>query len=451
MISRYTRAAMARVFAEDTRFAHWLAVEIALVEALEEAGIAPRGAAATIRTTAVLDLERIVAIEETVHHDVIAFLTQIGEGLGDEKRWLHFGITSSDLVDTAQALQLRDAGRLIVDGVRGLRAVCRRRADEWRDLPTIGRSHGIHGEPTSFGLKPLLWYAELERQERRLTAALDDLAVGQMSGAVGSCAHLAPAIEAAALARLGLTAAPVSTQVLQRDRHAAFLAVLANLGGTLEKIAVEIRHLQRTEVLEAAEPFKAGQKGSSAMPHKRNPVDCERVSGLARLLRSYAMAGFENQALWHERDISHSSVERVIFPDACILADFMLAEITHVLDGLEIFPARVTANLELTGGLVYSQRVLLLLVERGMTREAAYALVQAHALAAWGDYERGGRGAGGEAPRSFLERLAADAAVAALVPRPDLAALFDPAYYLRHVPLLYDRVLGSPTQETQTR
>ncbi len=448
MIPRYSRAAMARVFAEDTRFAHWLEVELALVAALEDAGVAPRGAAETIRAGVVIDPARIAAIEETVHHDVIAFLTQIGERLGDEKRWIHYGITSSDLVDTAQALQLREAGGLLLDGVRGLRAVCRRRAEELRELPTIGRSHGIHGEPTSFGLKPLLWYAELGRQERRLTAALEDLAVGQMSGAVGSCAHLEPEMEAAALGKLGLTAAPVSTQVLQRDRHAALLAALANLGGTLEKIAVEIRHLQRTEVLEVAEPFKPGQKGSSAMPHKRNPVDSERISGLARLLRSYAMAAFENQALWHERDISHSSVERVIFPDACLTADFMLAEMTQLLDGLEIFPARVAANLALTGGLVYSQRVLLRLVERGMTREAAYAVVQRHALEAWGDYERGGHGPGGAAPRSFFERLAADEAVTALVPRPDLAVLFEPSYYLRHVPQLFDRVLGSPREET---
>ncbi len=449
MIPRYSRDAMARVFAEDTRFAYWLDVEIALVEALEDAGIAPRGAAAAIRAGVRVDPARIAVIEETTHHDVIAFLTQIGEGLGDEKRWIHFGITSSDLVDTAQALQLRDAGRLLLDGVAAVRAACRRRAEEWRDLPTIGRSHGIHGEPTSFGLKPLLWYAELGRQETRLRAALDDLAVGQMSGAVGSCAHLEPAIESAALARLGLAAAPVSTQVLQRDRHAALLAALANLGGTLEKIAIEIRHLQRTEVLEAAEPFKQGQKGSSAMPHKRNPVDCERISGLARLLRSYAMAAFENQALWHERDISHSSVERVIFPDACLAADFMLAETCKVVDGFDVFPARVRANLELTGGLVYSQRVLLALVERGMTREAAYAIVQRHALAAWGDYERGGRGEGDAPARSFLERLSGDAEVTALVPRPDLAALFDPTYYLRHVPQLYARVLGSPPQETR--
>jgi adenylosuccinate lyase len=430
VIARYSRERMARLFSDEARFATWLSVELALVETLEHAGIAPRGTAVAIRRDATIDLARIAAIEAEVQHDVIAFLTAAGEHLGDEKRWLHYGLTSTDLVDTAQALTLRAAGEILLADVAELRAILRRLALRYHDTPAIGRTHGVHAEPTVFGLKPLLWYAELGRHDERLRAALARLAVGQMSGAVGTCAHLAPEWEADALARLGLAPAPVSTQVLQRDRHAEFVCALANLGGTLEKIATEIRHLQRTEVLEVEEPFAVGQKGSSAMPHKRNPVACERVAGLARLLRGYATTALEDIALWHERDISHSSVERVILPDACLVTDFMLAEMTRVLDGLVVYPERMQANLERTGGLIYSQRLLLLLVERGMSREEAYALVQRHALAAWAGEGR------------FIERIASDEAVRARAPREEIAALFDPAYYFRNVPAIYDRVLG---------
>ncbi len=429
MIPRYTRPEMERVFSDETRYAHWLRVEIALVEAIEERGIAPRGTAETIRRTARVDAARVDAIERKVHHDVIAFLTAVGESLGEEKRWLHYGLTSSDLVDSALALMLRDAGDVLRAGIERVRAVARDLAERHRTTLAIGRTHGVHAEPIVFGLKPLVWYAELTRQLARFDAARETVRVGQMSGAVGTCAHLPPEIEADALARVGLTPAPVSTQVIQRDRHAEFLTALANLGGTLEKIATEIRHLQRTEVLEAEEPFAEGQKGSSAMPHKRNPVRCERIAGLARLLRGYAVSGLENIALWHERDITHSSVERVILPDACATADFMLAETAFVLEGMVVYPSRMRANLESTGGLVYSQRVLLRLVEAGLTREEAYRIVQTHALAAWG-----GDGV-------FLDRIARDPSVAERIPATELAGLFDPSFYLRHVDALYARVL----------
>jgi adenylosuccinate lyase len=431
MIARYTRPEMGRVFADESRYAVWLRVEIALVEALEEEGMAPRGAAEAIRTRARVDVARIEAIESDVHHDVIAFLTAVAEHLGEEKRWLHYGLTSSDLVDTALALTLQDAGDRLAAGVDAVRALARDLAVKHRATLAVGRTHGVHAEPTAFGLKPLVWYAELTRQRARLDAARESMRVGQMSGAVGTCAHLAPSIEASALARLGLRPAPVSTQVIQRDRHAEFVSALANLGGTLEKIATEIRHLQRTEVLEAEEPFSEGQKGSSAMPHKRNPVRCERIAGLARLLRGYATAALENIALWHERDITHSSVERVILPDACIIADFMLAETAYVLGKMTVYPERMRANLESTGGLVYSQRVLLRLVEAGLTRDEAYRIVQGHALAAW-------KGDG-----IFRERIARDPDVQRRISAVELAELFDPSFYLRNVNALYARVLGA--------
>jgi len=436
VIARYTRPEMRAHFAEESRFGIWLEVELAHLQTLEQIGLAPAGSAAEARARARFDVARIHELERELEHDVVAFLTCVNESLGPEKAWMHYGMTSSDLVDTAQALQLTRASAPIFSTLTSIGRCLRRMAETHRETLMTGRTHGVHAEPTSFGFKALGWYAELGRQQTRLRLAFDDLAFGKLSGAVGTSVHLDPALEEATLARLGLRPEPAATQVLARDRHAALLGALGNLGGTLERIALEIRHLQRTEVREAEEPFRAGQKGSSSMPHKRNPILCERICGLARLLRTNALAATENMALWHERDISHSSVERVILPDSLILTDYLLDRLSFVLEGLQVFPERMRANLESSGGLVFSQRVLLALTEALGSREEAYRIVQAAAMETW---REGG---------SFQTRLAQEPAVLGALGAGGLAALFDPMHYLRHLGPLYARTLAANWEQS---
>jgi adenylosuccinate lyase len=396
MISRYTRPEMGRIFSDQNRFDQWLAVELASSEALAETGEVPAEAAQALRAHASFDTERIHAIEREVKHDVIAFTTAVSErlasaGYASASRWLHYGLTSNDVVDTAQALVLKDASRLLLEGARALLASLERRAWEFKDTVQIGRTHGIHAEPITFGLKLALWFDEMKRNIRRLEAAAEDLRVGKISGAVGTFGHIGPAAEEKICARLGLKPAAISSQVISRDRHAAWVAALGVLTATLEKIALEIRHLQRTEVREAEEPFSAGQKGSSAMPHKRNPVVSEQICGLARVVRANVQAALENVALWHERDISHSSVERVILADSAILSDYLLAKTRWLIDGMRVYPERMRRNLDSTRGLIFSGQILLDLAAAGMLREDAYRVVQAHAMHAWeteGDFRR---------------------------------------------------------------
>ena len=431
MIPRYSRPAMAALFEDPARYRTWMEVELAVCAAMERRGDVPAGATARIRAAARVDPARIDELEATLRHDVIAFLTQVGETVGPDARFLHLGMTSSDLVDTALGLTLVRATDLLLAETEALRAVVRSLALRHKDTVMVGRTHGIHAEPITFGLKILVWYEELGRALVRLRAARAASAAGKLSGAVGTHAHLSPELEEEVLGALGLPPEPAATQVVQRDRHAELLAALALLGASVEKMALEIRHLQRTEVLEAEEPFREGQKGSSAMPHKRNPVNCERICGLARILRANAHAGMENVALWHERDISHSSVERVIFPDSFLVADFIVSQMREVLEGLHVYPERMRANLDRTRGLVYSQRVLLALTTGGLSREEAYGIVQRHAMAAWK-----------EEP-DLKARLLADPAVAALLPRAKVEACFDPSYFVRHVNQIFDRVLGA--------
>jgi adenylosuccinate lyase len=429
MIERYTRPAMSALWSEEEKQRTWLEVEVAAVEALERYGKAPAGTAAAIRTKAVIRPARAAELERTLKHDVIAFLTSITEQLGDEGRWLHYGMTSNDLLDTALALTARRGVMLIREGARGLAVAIKEQALAHRHTPMIGRTHGVHAEPTTFGLKLLGWYTELGRHDFRLLDAAVGISVGKISGAVGTFSHLDPVIEEYVCHRLGLAPAPVSSQVLSRDRHAALLGTLANLSASLEKFATEIRNLQRTEILEAEEPFTRGQKGSSAMPHKRNPITCERVAGLARVVRGNAMAALENVALWHERDITHSSVERVILPDSFLLVDYQLALLTEVVSGLVVYPERMRANLDRTGGLVFSQRLLLELTRKGMRREDAYAVVQENALAAWD----------GGAP--FRERIGKDSRILEVLSPEEIEGAFDLAYNLRNVDRVFARVL----------
>jgi adenylosuccinate lyase len=428
VIERYTRAEMGALWTDRARFQSWLDVELAVCEVLAERGRIPPADMARLREKAAFDPARIAEIEAQVGHDVIAFLTDLGERVGPAARHVHHGLTSSDVVDTAQALRTVRAADLLLRGLRELQAVLRRRAEEHRRTVMVGRTHGIHAEPTTLGLKLAGWYAEARRNETRLAAAREDVRVGKLSGAVGTCAHLEPEIERAVLARLGLRAETVATQVVARDRHAALFCALGVLAASLERIAVEIRHLQRTEVAEVEEPFARDQKGSSSMPHKRNPVGCENLTGLARLVRGHVAAALENVALWHERDISHSSVERVILPDATILCDTMLARLTRILDGLVVHPGRMLENLGLTRGLIYSQNVLLALTEAGLSREAAYAVVQRSAMRAWA-----GEG-------DFRALLAADPELAAVLDGPRLEACFDPGRHLRQVDTIFGRV-----------
>jgi adenylosuccinate lyase len=430
LIARYTRPEMARIWSEDSRFRNWLRVELAATKVLAEAGLVPAEAAAELAAKADFNLDRIHAIEAETRHDVIAFTTSVAEIAGPSARWLHFGLTSTDVVDTAQALALVEANQLIRAGIEHLLEVLRRRAVEFKHTPTVGRTHGVHAEPTTFGLKLLLWYSEMQRNLRRFDAAAEDMRVGKLSGAVGTFGHLKPEHEEAICAALGLEAADVSTQVLQRDRHAAYISTLAVLGCTLDKIATEIRHLQRTEVREAEEFFSAGQKGSSAMPHKRNPITPENICGLARVMRANAQVAFEDVALWHERDISHSSAERVILPDTTTLADYLLAKTADLIDRLLVYPERMLRNLELTGGLIYSGQLLLDLAEAGMSREDAYKLVQTHAMNAWQQGE------------NFRANIAADPRVTSLLPPEKIAHAFDYHRQLANVEAIFSRVLG---------
>src|SRR5580658_556619 len=388
MITRYTRPEMGRIFSDQNRFDQWLAVELAASEALAETGEVPALAAATLRAHASFDVERIHVIEREVKHDVIAFTTAVSErlaaaGHADASRWLHYGLTSNDVVDTAQALVLKGASQILLDGARSLTQSLERRAWEFKDTVQIGRTHGVHAEPITFGLKLAMWFDEMTRNIRRLEAAAEDLRVGKISGAVGTFGHIGPEAEEKICARLGLKPAAIASQVISRDRHAAWVAALGLLTATLEKIALEIRHLQRTEIREAEEPFSAGQKGSSAMPHKRNPVVSEQICGLARVVRANVQAALENIALWHERDISHSSVERVILADSAILSDYLLAKTMWLVDGMRVYPERMRQNLESTQGLIFSGQLLLDLSAAGMLREQAYRVVQGHAMRAW--------------------------------------------------------------------
>ena len=427
MIGRYTRAEMGRVWSEANKIACWLRVEVAVCEAWHRRGRIPAEAMLAIRA-ATCDLDRMREIEREVDHDVIAFLRATGESVGEASRYIHLGLTSSDVIDTATALQFFEASDLLLGGLRDLTDAVGAQAVRHKRTLMIGRTHGVHAEPTTFGLKLAVWYDELGRQLLRLQIASADVLVGKISGAVGTHAHVPPDFEEEVCNALGLTVAPASTQVIQRDRHAYFLATLAVVGATIEKMATEIRHLQRTEVREAEEPFDPGNQGSSAMPHKRNPHASERLTGLARLLRGYALVAQENVALWHERDISHSSAERVIFPDACIVLDFMLAEATDLIGRLVVYPERMRQNLESTAGAIYSQPALLALVDAGMDRQAAYKIVQRLALDAW------------DHGTSLRDALAADPEVSARVAPEVLDRVFDPLAQLQHVDAIFDRV-----------
>jgi len=430
MIDRYTLPEMGRIWSEESRLAHWLKVELAVCEAMAEAGTIPKEALAVIRRKASVDPARVRAIEEKVRHDVIAFLTAVGEAVGPEARFIHLGLTSSDVLDTATAMQMAQSADLIVAKVETLRAALKTRAAEHRRTPMIGRTHGIHAEPTTFGLKMALWYDEMGRALARMKTARQAAAVGKISGAVGTFAHLSPAIEESVCRSLGLTAAPISTQVVQRDHHAEFLFALAMIAASLEKFATEIRHLQRTEVREVEEPFGSGQKGSSAMPHKRNPVTCEQVCGLARVVRGNLLAALENIALWHERDISHSSVERVILPDSAILVHYMLDRFTWVVEGMRVDPARMKANLEASHGLVFSGTLLLALTKRSASRDEAYAAVQEAAMKCW------------ETGQPYKDLLLADRRIAAALDRKTIDEAFDLERHLRHVDAIFERVFA---------
>jgi adenylosuccinate lyase len=430
MIARYSRPEMTRLFSDEARLERWLEVELCACRAMEAHGIVPAGTAEAVRSKVRLDPARVLEIEARTKHDVIAFLEQVEETAGPPARFLHRGMTSSDVVDTALALGLCRALDLIGSGIEKLRAVCGRRALEHRATPMIGRSHGIHAEPTSLGLTFALWYQELQRAAVRIARAREAVAVGKLSGAVGVLAHYGPAVEEQALAELGLVAEPVATQVVQRDRHAELHCALGLLAATLEKMATSVRHWQRTEVGEAEEFFEVGQQGSSAMPHKRNPILSENLCGLARLVRAYVAPALENVALWHERDISHSSVERVATSDALILADFMLDRMTRLVDRLVVYPERLRKNLELTRGCVFSEAILLQLVDAGLGRQQAYKIVQRHAHDAL---------AGGD---TLEERLLGDAEVRARLPEDAIRRAFDLSHHLRHVDALLARALG---------
>ena len=433
MIPRYTRHEMGHVWSDANKFAKWLEVELAATETLAEAGQVPKDAAATIRGRAKIDVAQIHQLEAHVKHDVIAFTMAVGESIGDPAaaRWLHYGLTSNDVVDTAQALQVRDASKLIERDLVMFGEILDLRAHEFRHTPQIGRTHGIHAEPITFGLKIANWFSENQRNIARFHDASAQMAVGKISGAVGNASHLGPEMEERICKRLGLGVAAVASQVIQRDRHAQYLSALALIAAMLEKIALEIRHLQRTEVREAEEPFSDEQRGSSAMPHKRNPVTCEQICGLARLVRSNMLAAFENIALWHERDISHSSVERIILPDSTILVDYMLSKMTAVIGQMRVFPERMMRNLESTRGLIYSGQLLQDLVEKGMPRDDAYKAVQENAMAAW------------ESDSSFRDRVAGDARITKHLDAKALAHTFDLHRQLRYVDAIFDRVFGA--------
>ena len=430
MISRYTRPAMGRIWTDDNKYATWLRVELASTEALAECHQVPAEAAQAIRAKARYDPKRIAALEARVRHDVIAFTMAVSEHLGPEARWLHYGLTSYDIVDTALALLLREASAILLDDLDELARVLKRRALEFKNTVMVGRTHGVHAEPTTFGLKLANWYAEIERDRKRLAAADEEIAVGKISGAVGTFAHLGPEVEERILKKLGLKPAPISTQIIQRDRHAYYQATLAVIAATLEKIALEIRLLQRTEVREVEEFFGGEQRGSSAMPHKRNPVTAEQLCGLARVIRANAQAALENVALWHERDISHSSVERIILPDSTILLDYMLAKTTALIDTLAVYPDRMRANLEMTRGLVFSGQLLLDLAAKGISRDDAYQWVQEDSMRSWDTGE------------DFKRIVLADKRIAERMSPTEIETSFDLARQLRHVDAIFRRVFG---------
>jgi adenylosuccinate lyase len=430
VIERYTRPPLAEIWSDEGRYRRWLAVEIAACEVLAERGVVPAEALEAIRSRAGFDVARVAEIEAEVRHDVIAFLTSVAEHVGPDARWVHYGMTSSDVLDTALALQIRDAGRLLLEGVDRLVEVLRRRALEFRSTPCIGRTHGVHAEPTTFGLKLLVFHEEMRRNRRRLEHALEEASVGKISGAVGTFAHLPPEVEEAVCARLGIGFEPAATQVVQRDRHAHLMSVLALVASSLDKFAIELRHLARTEVREVEEEFGKGQKGSSAMPHKRNPWRLENVSGLARVVRGYAVAGLENLALWHERDISNSSVERMILPDATGVLDFMLQRFAGLVESLVVYPDRMRENLELTRGLAFSGTLLLALSRQGISREDAYRLVQRHAMDTWDQ--------GGE----FRDRVLADPEITRLLSKEDVDRAFSLEEALRNVDAIFGRTLN---------
>ena len=431
MIDRYSRPGMAAIWTLENKYKTWLEVEILAAEAWAELGAIPKEAAEDIRTKAAFDPERIAKIEEKTRHDVIAFLTNVAEYVGPSARYLHWGLTSSDMLDTANAVIFKQAMEIIIDDVDAVMGVIKKRAFEHRDTVMIGRSHGIHAEPITFGLKLAIWYDEMRRNRRRLENAKETISYGKISGAVGTFAHTDPRVESYVCEHLGLKPAPASNQIIQRDRYAEVFCALAVLASSIEKIATEVRHLQRTEVLEAEEYFRPGQKGSSAMPHKRNPVLSENLCGLARLIRSYAIPALENVTLWHERDISHSSVERVTGPDAFIGTDFILSRLTGILDNLIVYSDRMKHNLNMLKGLIFSQQVLLTLTQKGVSREESYGIVQKQAMEVW-------KGNG-----TFKERLLADQDLAKYLAPEEIEAIFDINYHLKHVKTIFERVFGA--------
>jgi adenylosuccinate lyase len=442
MIDRYTKPEMGRIWTEENKYRQWLEVELAATEALAEMGQVPEDAARLLRAHANFDLKRVQEIESEVKHDVIAFTTAVAEsmaqaGHAEASRWLHYGLTSNDIVDTAQALLVRQASQLIAQDLDELAEVLQRRAFEFKHTVQIGRTHGIHAEPITFGLKLALWYDEVVRNRRRLAAASEEMRVGKFSGAVGAFGHIGPEAEERICARLGLRPAPVASQVISRDRHAGYVSTLALIAAACEKIALEIRHLQRTEVREAQEPFGAGQKGSSAMPHKRNPITSEQICGLARIVRSNLQAAFEDIALWHERDISHSSVERVILPDSTILADYLLAKTHWLISGLVVFPDRMQQNIELTKGLIFSGQVMLDLVAGGMLREKAYRVIQAHAMRCW------------EQGSDFRAAVEGDLEIRAVLPGSAIAESFSVYRHLQHIDAIFARVFSTALTPSQ--
>ena len=430
MIERYTRPEMGMIWTLENKYMQWLKVEIAACEAWAEVGEIPKSALRTIREKARFDADRIDEIEKTVKHDVIAFLTSVAENVGADARFIHKGLTSSDVVDTALSLLMREASDTLIRDIRDLMAVLKRQAFKYKDTPCIGRSHGVHAEPMTFGLKFALWYADMARNIERMKRAKKVISVGKLSGAVGTFSNLPPTIEEKVCKRLGLGPEPIATQVIQRDRHAEYLAALAIVAASVEKIAIEIRHLQRTEVLEAEEPFEAGQKGSSAMPHKRNPVGSENLSGLARVVRTNAMAALEDIALWHERDISHSSVERIIIPDSSILVDYMLNRMKGILEGLQVYPGRMKENMAESYGLYNSQKVMLALTSKGLSREKAYALVQRTAMKSWRE------------KKDFRGLLLKDRDVRKHISPKMMQDIFDLKHYFKRVDYLFARVFG---------
>lgn len=431
MIPRYSRAQMSQIWSDEARFKIWLEIETLALEQMAKEGLAPQQAVADLKSRGRFEATRVLKIEEEVKHDVIAFLTNVAQYVGENSRFIHRGMTSSDVLDTSLAVQLKRSGELLLSDLDDASTALLARAEEYKYTPCIGRSHGIHAEPSTFGLKLVGWLAELKRQKSRLQIAVEEIACGKIAGAVGTYASVSPEVEAYVLTSLGLRPEAVPTQIVARDRHANFFNVLAQIATSLERFAVEIRHLQRTEVREAEERFTVGQKGSSAMPHKRNPILSENISGLARLMRGYAQSALDNVVLWHERDISHSSVERVIAPDACILMDFMLARFTSLIKGLQVYPKRMLENLDFSRGLVFSGSLLLALADSGLSREDAYRLVQKHALAVW------------DGGPDLKARVLADIEITQRITAKEVEAVFDLARHFKHVDMIFDRAVNS--------